>query len=110
MTRVLFELNLKTNRGYIGPYWLIINAIQELIFPGLFDVPKNVLDIAKRYDGTDAWFMLARLGPYHRHPFTYHNGVVETWSEYTLNQVMCMQSFGVVSHERPMPQLCASTR
>ncbi|ANZ48313.1 hypothetical protein BIZ78_gp262 [Erwinia phage vB_EamM_Caitlin] len=109
MTRVFFELNLKTKQGYIGPHWLIINAIQELIFPGKFDLPKHILDIAKRYDGTDAWFMLARLGPNHRHPFTYHNGVVETWSEYTLSQVMCMQSFGVALPPLLAPLPCVST-
>lgn len=107
MMRVLFELNLKTKLGCIGPYWLIINGIQELIYPGQFNLPKNILDIAKRYDGTDAWFMLSSLGPNHRYPFTYHNGVVETWSEYTLSQVMCTRTFGDVSPRRLMLPDCA---
>ncbi|ANZ49107.1 hypothetical protein FDI85_gp260 [Erwinia phage Machina] len=90
MTRVFFELNLKTKRGYIGPHWIIINAIQELIYPGTFNLEKRLLERAEEYFGTDAWYMIAKLGPNHRHPFIYHNGVVETWSSYTSNQLMCM--------------------
>lgn len=109
MTRVFFEFPLP-QCGVVGPYWLIINAIQELIFPGKFDLSKKVLDVAKRYDGTDAWFTIARLGPNHRHSFTYHNGVVETWSEYTLSQLMCMQSFGGELPKPRTPQPCALTK
>lgn len=107
MLHVFFELQLTTKKRSIGPYWLIINAIQELIFPGLYNVPKHVLEIAKRYDGTDAWFMISSLGPNHRHPFTYYNGVVETWSEYTLSQVMSTRAFGSVSTQHHTPQRCA---
>lgn len=94
MIRVYFTLDLRTERGYHGPHWIIINAIQELIYPGLYDLDKKTLDRAKRYEGTDAWYMISRLGPNHNHPFLYHNGVVATWSNYTLNQLMSMPSFG----------------
>lgn len=86
----------------------IIAGIQELLFYGShIDVPKMILDIAKTYDGSEAWHTLWWLGREHVGPFTYCNGVVQTWSEYTLSQVMCMQSFGIDLTDLHMHRHCA---
>lgn len=94
MYRVYFTLDLKTERGYHGPHWLIINAIQELIYPGKYNLDKRTLDRAEEYFGTEAWHMISSLGSDHNHPFIYHNGVVATWSNFTLNQLMSTRYSG----------------
>jgi len=80
----------------------IIRGIRELLFLDIYDLPKRVLDAAKLYDGSEAWETLWWLGREHTGSFTYCNGVVQTWSKYTLNQVRCMQAFGNPYSNRPM--------
>lgn len=85
----------------------IIHGIRELLFVGTYDLPKQVLDAAKRYDGTEAWETLWWLGKEHTGPFNYCNGVVQTWSKYTFNQAMCIRSFGEPLPSPHTQQHCA---
>lgn len=85
----------------------IIEGIRELLYPGAHYVEKRLLDAAETYFGSEAWKTLWWLGREHDKPFNYCNGVVQTWSEYTLSQVMCMQSFGIESQRLPTPVRCA---
>lgn len=98
---------LKPPPDSISPFE-IIAGIQELLYFGSHpDVSKRILDAAKMYDSSEAWHTLWMLGRGHTGPFTYCNGVVKTWSEYTLSQVMCTQSFGDASPRRNMLLHCA---
>ncbi|QVW54777.1 hypothetical protein pEaSNUABM4_00024 [Erwinia phage pEa_SNUABM_4] len=86
----------------------LIAGIRELLyFDSHPDIPKYILDIAKTYDGSEAWHTLWWLGRGHTEPFTYCNGVVKTWSEFTLSQVMCTQTFGTVLPKRRTLPHCA---
>lgn len=94
MTRVLFGFLLDSSHSVRYRPEEILEAIQELIFPGVHNLPGDRLKVAERYFGSDAWFMISALGRDHSSPFSYKNGVVQTWSKYTSIQLQFIITSG----------------
>ncbi|QVW55195.1 hypothetical protein pEaSNUABM29_00151 [Erwinia phage pEa_SNUABM_29] len=95
MTRMFF--NFYPGRDNDVPAEFILNAMQELIYPGTHEIPREWLSIAETHFGTEAWFVISALGRHHRSPLYYKNGVVQTWSEYTSNQLKFILASGGLS-------------
>ncbi len=96
MTRMFFNFSPGTNE-LIVPADTLLCAIQEVIYPGTHEFPREWIRIAESYFGTEAWFVISALGRNHSYPFHYKNGVVQTWSEYTSNQLRFILASGGLS-------------
>lgn len=105
MTRMFFNFSPGADESKL-PAEVILRAMQELIFPGTHDCPREWLDIAERHFGTEAWFVISALGRNHSYPLHYKNGVVQTWSEYTSNQLRFILASGGLSTVPSMLPLC----
>ncbi|ANZ48039.1 hypothetical protein ASESINO_26 [Erwinia phage vB_EamM_Asesino] len=106
MTRVFFNFRLDVSHILDTSPELTLLCMQELIFPGLHDLPSEQLSIAERYFGSEAWYTISALGPYHRNPFLYNNGVVQTWSEFTSSQMRFIIASGAQWNHPHMLPLC----
>lgn len=106
MTRVYFNFRLDVSHVLTMSPQEALFAIQELIFPGLHDLPSEHLKIAERYFGSEAWYIISMLGRYHRNPFLYINGVVQTWSEFTSSQIQFTLASGPQWRHPHMLPLC----
>ncbi|AEP83842.1 hypothetical protein ABP04_00695 [Salmonella enterica subsp. enterica serovar Virchow] len=96
MTRMFFNFSPGTNEQIV-PADMLLCAIQEVIYPGTHEFPREWTRIAESYFGTEAWFVISALGRNHSYPFHYKNGVVQTWSEYTSNQLRFILASGGLS-------------
>jgi len=106
MTRVLFGFLPDFNHSVRYRPEEILTAMQELIYPGIHNLPSDCLKIAERYFGSDAWFMIGALGRDHSSPFSYKNGVVQTWSKYTSIQLQFIITSGQRWKKQPTLPLC----
>ena len=89
MTRVLFGFLPDSSHSVRYRPEEILTAMQELIYPGIHNLPSDCLKIAERYFGSDAWFM-----------------IVQTWSKYTSIQLQFIITSGQRWKKQPTLPLC----